>query len=1093
MNRLKLVLLVLSPFFLMSQSQRTVLMEEFTQASCPPCEATTPALNARLAQNEDKVVQIRYQVSWPGRDPMNEDNPVEVGTRRNYYEVSSVPYVVLDGSRPLGSGNELLTQSAINTAYAKSAPLLLELDHEIAADLKTITVSAKVSNEGSTTYNNPDARLLVAIIEEDIVWDQPPGSTSITVFEAVFKSFIGGNDGHAIPSISGGEFANFIWTDFELPTTIYNGNKVSVVAFIQDTETREMINAADTEPQVQAGPYVDIAFEEFVTSSFRGNLCNPIYTTELSFINNSSSSATNPVFTINIPGENNQSIPLGGQWNAGESLSYQAVLDDLPVGVSVVSFSMDTDALDLNSNNSNSPRFTYYRISEDLTDEMNDDFEDIEEFYGNYAIDVTSMIFPVTPPQIGGELAGAFGLSENSVVVNFFRWNPAERSEEGFLMPVQKIEIPPDGGQLTFDHAHARYESSNDALAIEVSTDCGETYTELWRQQGEQLATAPATTDIFIPTATQWRTSNVDLASMAGQTVHIRFALTSDFGNTLFIDNFSVQLNIVDNDNDGSPAHRDCNDNDPNVYPGAAESCNNQDDDCDGQVDEGLALITYYHDNDGDGFGDASISLSACAAPVNYVTDSSDCDDSNPNINPSQAETTYNGIDDDCNEQTKDDDLDGDGFVLAEDCDDNNAMINPNATDLPDNGIDENCDGVDATVYVDSDGDGSTNQYDCNDGDPNIYPGAPEICNNKDDNCDGAIDEGLTYTTYYQDNDGDGYGNANAPLSDCIQPFAYVLDATDCDDTNPMIYPTATETCDGIDNNCDNNIDEGLAQQTYYEDQDGDGYGNADVSLTDCKAITGYILNSEDCNDNDPNINPGMTESCNEIDDNCNGEIDEDVTEETYYKDEDGDGYGDPDDSLVDCQMIIGYVLQAGDCNDTDPNINPDAEENCNQQDDNCDGNIDEDLVYVTYYSDMDMDGYGDDNSGFEDCLQPPDTTTEGGDCDDSNPNIYPGAEEIVNNGIDEDCDGMDLTSAVKELAGQSVSIFPNPFTTAVTVLSNHAGLTYSVFSINGKTIIAHQKLNGDLDLSELDSGMYLLQIKTASGSDSIIELINKS
>ena len=1165
MNRLKLVLLVLSPFFLMSQSQRTVLMEEFTQASCPPCETSTPPLNARLAENEDKVVQIRYQVFWPGTDPMNEDNPREVEDRRIFYDVTSVPYVMLDGRRTNGVLSNLLPQTAINSAYAKTAPVLLELDHEMAADLKTMTINAKIFNEGNNLFSNPSARLRIAIIEEVIEWDEPPGSTSITDFEAVFKGFVGGSAGHSIPDIPGSNFTSYNWTNLKIPKTMYNSNSVSLVAFIQDDMTKEILNAAATEPQVQPGPYTDISIEDFSRNS-TGNLCNPVYTSNISFTNNSNTPATNLQLTVDISGQDEINIPIGGSLDSGESYTYQHELDDLPIGVSIVNYSIGSDVLDLNSNNHSSPNLAFFRISEEVTDDLDDDFEDLEAFNSKYAIDMINMIYPITPTQLAGERAGAYEMSDNSVVVNFWEWNPQKLSRYGFMMPVRKIDIPCGGGNFIFDHAYAQFQpTTDDELAIEVS-QCGEKYTTIWKQKGSELATSPISVDLFSPTSSQWRTNNIDLSLYEGQTVHLRFKMTSDFGNLLFLDNIGVTLSQTqtdsqtfyrdrDNDGYGDPNesissckeadgyvtdNTDCDDYDCTSYPGAPELCDWLDNNCNGEIDEGLNYITYYLDNDNDGYGDSNYQRTDCTQPNSYVPQAGDCNDNDPDINPSSSEIC-DGLDNNCDYNIDEDltqltyyqDLDQDGFGNPEvsvidckavfgyvtnnlDCNDWDEFTYPGAAEVCDY-QDNNCDGtIDEgldfiTYYHDNDNDGygdindqslhcsmPNNGYvvqagDCNDNDPNINPEASETCDGVDNNCDGTIDEGLNSITYYLDNDNDGYGDSNSQRTDCTQPNSYVPQAGDCNDNDPNINPSSSEICDGLDNNCDNNIDEDLTQLTYYQDLDQDGFGNPEVSVIDCKAVDGYVTNNTDCDDIDQFTYPDAPELCDYLDNNCDGMIDEGLNFITYYLDNDNDGYGDINSQRTDCIQLNSYVTQAGDCNDNDPNINPDMEESCNSTDDNCDGNIDEGLVFVTYYSDMDMDGYGDDTTGFEDCLQPPNTTTEGGDCDDSNPNIYPGAEEIVNNGIDEDCDGMDLTSAVQELGGQSVSIFPNPFTTAVTVQSNHAGLTYSVFSINGKTIIAHQKLNGDIDLSELDSGMYLLQIKTASGSDSIIELIIKS
>ena len=197
---------------------------------------------------------------------------------------------------------------------------------------------------------------------------------------------------------------------------------------------------------------------------------------------------------------------------------------------------------------------------------------------------------------------------------------------------------------------------------------------------------------------------------------------------------------------------------------------------------------------------------------------------------------------------------------------------------------------METTFYADADGDGygdagSTtsacsapegyvaDNTDCNDGDASVNPGATEVCNGVDDNCDGNIDEGVE-TTFYADADGDGYGDAGSSVSACSAPEGYVGDNTDCNDADAAVNLGMTEVCNGVDDNCDGNIDEGVTT-TSYNDADLDGFGDAGMSNTGCTIPEGYILDNTDCNDASASIYPGAIEVCgNGIDDDCDGAID---------------------------------------------------------------------------------------------------------------------------------------------------------------------------------------------------------------------------
>jgi hypothetical protein len=520
-----------------------------------------------------------------------------------------------------------------------------------------------------------------------------------------------------------------------------------------------------------------------------------------------------------------------------------------------------------------------------------------------------------------------------------------------------------------------------------------------------------------------------------------------------------------DVDGDGWPACQDCDDSRAAINPDATERCDGLDNDCDGDIDEPDAVdaSTWYADSDADGYGDPAVSTAACDEPSGYTADDTDCDDNQAAINPSATERC-DGVDNDCDGSTDEPDAvdastwyadsDNDGYGDAgttatacdapsghtsddTDCDDGEAAVNPGASERCD-GVDNDCDGdidedsaIDApTWYADSDGDGygdpddsapactqpssaTSDASDCDDGDAGINPDATEQCDGVDNDCDGSIDEpdAVDASTWYADSDGDGYGDGGSSTTACAQPSGHVADSSDCDDSEAAINPAASETCDGVDNDCDGGTDEDSAIDvaTWYADADGDGYGDAGSSTESCDPPSAYTGDSTDCDDGDATINPGANELCDGVDNDCDGSTDEDsaIDASTWYADRDRDGYGDAGSTSVACTQPSGHISDDSDCDDGDAAVNPAATESCDGVDNDCDGSTDEDSAIdaATWYADRDRDSYGDAGSTSVACSQPSGHVSDASDCDDGSAAIHPGASELCD-GVDNDCDG---------------------------------------------------------------------------------------
>jgi len=514
---------------------------------------------------------------------------------------------------------------------------------------------------------------------------------------------------------------------------------------------------------------------------------------------------------------------------------------------------------------------------------------------------------------------------------------------------------------------------------------------------------------------------------------------------------------------DSTAPATDCDDNDADVNPGASEFVSDGvDSDCDG-------FELCYEDADDDGYRtttgttvsstDMDCQGTGEAEPGDPATD---CDDSDSTIHPGASEAVGDEVDQDCDGgeicyadadddgywesgdttvTSADEDCTDSGEAASSesggDCEDSDATVSPGASESVADAVDNDCDGFE-TCYadVDNDGyaatDGSTvlsedldctdageanlgvPQTDCDDSADSAYPGATEIeADGIDQDCDG---EELCLI----DADGDGHAEmtgatfASTDLSCTSQGLASIyVPADDCDDNNVAIFPGAAESiADGVDQDCD-------GTELCYLDADGDGARSpegttvvspdmscAEASETDASADV-------DCNDADASIFPAATETpADGIDSDCDGA-------ELCYSDLDKDGYR-PDEPIAvegdySCvgDGLVGAATPGGDCNDTDATVSPAGVELAvDGVDQDCDGT---ELCYV----DADSDGYRPETgetvaSTSIECAGEGVVGADGGtgDCDDENPDINPSEAERYGDGLDSDCDGVELCYA---------------------------------------------------------------------------------
>jgi hypothetical protein len=268
--------------------------------------------------------------------------------------------------------------------------------------------------------------------------------------------------------------------------------------------------------------------------------------------------------------------------------------------------------------------------------------------------------------------------------------------------------------------------------------------------------------------------------------------------------------------------------------PMTDELCDSIDNDCDAVADED-AGGPWMLDADGDGAGNPATGLASCTPVVGRVLAGGDCNDGNPAIYPGAPETC-NSADEDC------DAVSDEGVTTAWYRDDDADRFGRDANPVL------ACDAPPLHVAVGGD---------CNDDDDDIFPGAIERCDGLDNDCDAIRDDG-----WFLDDDADRFGDPARPAGGACVEGRFVFNSGDCDDDNDDVHPFATEVCDGVDQDCDDRIDDNAVDAPeWYADRDGDGFGDPAVSLMACgSAPTGFVADDDDCDDGDDAVHPGASD-----------------------------------------------------------------------------------------------------------------------------------------------------------------------------------------------------------------------------------------
>lgn len=284
-----------------AQTQRMVLLEHFTQASCPPCATYNPLVKQYFDNTTTNATAIKYQTSWPGTDPMNAHNPADVQARVTYYGVSGVPNVVIDGNYAQGNPGTLFAggqSSDMDTRATVASDFDITVTHQFTGSAVNVTAVITATN----AVTNANLKAHVVVVEKEIIFANPPGSNGETEFYNVMKAMLptsAGTDLGDVWSNGTTEVLQESWT----AANVYDVSQLAAIVFVQDDVTKEIMQTNISEVMTSTiNQDAGIASANPSGSAYETVICNTSNQPQITLTNYGNTALTSADINYSING-----------------------------------------------------------------------------------------------------------------------------------------------------------------------------------------------------------------------------------------------------------------------------------------------------------------------------------------------------------------------------------------------------------------------------------------------------------------------------------------------------------------------------------------------------------------------------------------------------------------------------------------------------------------------------------------------------------------------------------------------------------------------------------------------------------------------